>query len=61
MNKFGVIDKRVAITGSFNWTYTATKHNQENLVATTKFEIVKRYEEEFNRLWKQLFELQELK
>ena len=36
-NKFGIIDKRIAITGSFNWTYTATKHNQENLLATSKF------------------------
>ncbi|WP_319227550.1 phospholipase D-like domain-containing protein [Draconibacterium orientale] len=60
-NKFGIIDNKIAITGSFNWTYSATKHNQENLVATTKFEIVKQYDEEFNRLWKQLFELQELK
>jgi phosphatidylserine/phosphatidylglycerophosphate/cardiolipin synthase-like enzyme len=60
-NKFGIIDNKIAITGSFNWTYSATKHNHENLVATTKFEIVKQYEEEFNRLWKQLFELQELK
>ncbi|NQU86823.1 MAG: hypothetical protein HQ541_13790 [Mariniphaga sp.] len=26
-NKFGIIDGRIALTGSFNWTYTATKHN----------------------------------
>ncbi|MDX8340010.1 phospholipase D-like domain-containing protein [Draconibacterium sp. IB214405] len=58
-NKFGIIDGQIAITGSFNWTYTATKHNQENLVATTKFEIVKQYNEEFNRLWGQLFKLEE--
>lgn len=56
-NKFGIIDKQIAITGSFNWTYTATKHNQENLVATSKFEIVKQYNNEFNRLWTELFEL----
>jgi len=54
-NKFGIIDKQIAITGSFNWTYTATKHNQENLLATTKYEIVKQYNEEFERLWKELF------
>ena len=56
-NKFGIIDQRVAITGSFNWTYTATKHNQENLLATSNFTIVKQYEEEFNRLWSEMFEL----
>ena len=55
-NKFGVIDNRIAITGSFNWTYTATKHNQENLLATTKFEIVKQYKDEFKRLWDEMFE-----
>lgn len=54
-NKFGIIDNRIAITGSFNWTYTATKHNQENLLATSKFEIVKQYNDEFERLWKELF------
>ena len=55
-NKFGIIDKRIAITGSFNWTYTATKHNQENLLATSKFEIVKQYNDEFERLWEDLFD-----
>lgn len=55
-NKFGIIDKRIAITGSFNWTYTATKHNQENLLATSKFEIVKQYGDEFNRLWEEMFD-----
>ncbi|WP_297089604.1 phospholipase D-like domain-containing protein [uncultured Draconibacterium sp.] len=54
-NKFGIIDERIAITGSFNWTYTATKHNQENLLATSKFEIVKQYNDEFERLWDSLF------
>lgn len=55
-NKFGIIDNRIAITGSFNWTYTATKHNQENLLATSKFEIVKQYEDEFERLWDEMFD-----
>lgn len=55
-NKFGIIDGRIAITGSFNWTYTATKHNQENLLATSKFEIVKQYKDEFERLWKEMFD-----
>lgn len=56
-NKFGIIDNRIAITGSFNWTYTATKHNQENLLATSKHEIVKQYNNEFERLWQELFDL----
>jgi len=55
-NKFGIIDNQIAITGSFNWTYTATKHNQENLLATSKFEIVKQYNDEFERLWEEMFD-----
>ena len=55
-NKFGIIDNRVAFTGSFNWTYTATKHNQENLLATSKSDIVIQYSSEFQRLWKEMFE-----
>ena len=56
-NKFGIIDKRVAVTGSFNWTYTATKHNQENLLTTSNFDIAKQYQNEFNRLWDEMFYL----
>lgn len=55
-NKFGIIDNRIVITGSFNWTYTATKHNQENLLATSNFDIVNQYQNEFNRLWRDMFE-----
>lgn len=56
-NKFGIIDNRVAITGSFNWTYTATKHNQENMLATSNYKIVKQYQEEFNRLWTEMYSI----
>ena len=56
-NKFGILDRRVAITGSFNWTYTATRHNQENMLATSKHEIVKQYQAEFDRLWDEMFVL----
>jgi len=54
-NKFGIIDGRIAFTGSFNWTKTATKHNQENLLTTSNFDIVRQYQAEFNRLWDTMF------
>jgi phosphatidylserine/phosphatidylglycerophosphate/cardiolipin synthase-like enzyme len=56
-HKFGIIDSRIAFTGSFNWTYTASKHNQENLLITTNFDIVGQYREQFDILWNELFEL----
>jgi mitochondrial cardiolipin hydrolase len=54
-NKFGIIDGRVAMTGSFNWTYTASEHNQENLLTTTNYDIVRQYQAEFSRLWDEMF------
>lgn len=54
-NKFGIIDGRIAFTGSYNWTYTAKMHNQENLVITTNFTIVHKFINEFTMLWEQMF------
>jgi phosphatidylserine/phosphatidylglycerophosphate/cardiolipin synthase-like enzyme len=56
-NKFGIIDQRIAITGSFNWTLTATLHNQENILATSNVDIVNQYQAQFNRLWEKMFDL----
>lgn len=56
-HKFGVIDSRIAFTGSFNWTYTASSHNQENLLITSNFDIVKQYSEQYEQLWIEMFEL----
>ena len=56
-HKFGIIDQRICFTGSFNWTYTASKHNQENLLVTSKYDIVRQYSDEFERLWKQMFSI----
>lgn len=56
-HKFGIIDSRIIFTGSFNWTYTASKHNQENLLITTNFDIVKQYREQYEVLWNEMFKL----
>ena len=56
-HKFGIIDSRIVLTGSFNWTYTASKHNQENLLITTNFDITKQYAEQFEQLWSEMFKL----
>ena len=56
-NKFGIVDRRIVFTGSFNWTYTASKHNQENLLITTNYDLVNQYQEEFERLWKEMYKL----
>ena len=56
-NKFGLIDGRIAFTGSYNWTYTAKAFNQENLVITTNYTIVHAFINEFEQLWEQMFTL----
>ena len=50
-NKFCVIDDRVVVTGSFNWTARADLENDENLLIIHSDEIARRYKEEFERLW----------
>lgn len=54
-HKFGVIDSRIAFSGSYNWTYTAKQHNQENLIVTTNYDIVNQFHDEFEKLWKEMF------
>jgi phosphatidylserine/phosphatidylglycerophosphate/cardiolipin synthase-like enzyme len=51
-NKFGVFDKKMIITGSYNWTEAATKMNSENCVADKRKKIVAKYDKRFEELWK---------
>ncbi|MBP8791358.1 MAG: DUF1669 domain-containing protein [Breznakibacter sp.] len=53
-HKFAVVDGRLAFSGSYNWTYTAQNHNQENLVITTNYTIVHQFIEEYESLWHQM-------
>lgn len=50
-NKFVVIDDRIVITGSYNWTKQATNKNNENVAIFEDKDIAEMYTKEFNRLW----------
>lgn len=50
-NKFAVIDGKVLITGSFNWTATADQQNEENMLIMTDKELIKKYVERYEYLW----------
>jgi len=50
-HKFCIIDKKVVITGSYNWTLSAEEKNNENLLIIKDPVIASRYEEEFEMLW----------
>lgn len=51
-HKFAVFDCRILITGSFNWTRSASTGNHENLLVTDDPRLVKPFCREFERLWK---------
>ncbi len=50
-HKFAVIDKKILVNGSFNWTRSATDYNQENILVTDEPKLVSAYLEEFESLW----------
>ncbi|XP_068448061.1 mitochondrial cardiolipin hydrolase [Clinocottus analis] len=50
-HKFALVDGRLLITGSLNWTLTAVQSNTENVVVTEEPDLVRPFAEEFLRLW----------
>lgn len=51
-NKFALFDNRLVATGSYNWTRSAAEQNQENLVVSDHPRLLRRFRQEFDRLWK---------
>jgi len=56
-HNFAVIDRELVITGSYDWSDAADKHNYENVVfiscpvLTAAQTVVEKYTSEFGRLW----------
>jgi len=50
-NKFAIIDENTVITGSANWTASAFRINDENILIIHRYDIANIYEKEFDRLW----------
>jgi len=53
-HKFAIVDRKKVITGSFNWTRSASEINNENIVITDNYRIASAFNEEFQRLWEQM-------
>lgn len=49
-HKFAIVDNRRVLTGSYNYTTTATKENYENLVVVEGDEVVRAFSREFERI-----------
>ena len=48
-NKFAIIDDKVW-TGSFNWTISANRKNQENVVYNDEKDVYEKFLEQFEKL-----------
>ena len=52
-NKFAIIDNKMLITGSYNWTANAEKRNFENILFIHNSpKIITQYKREFDGLWR---------
>jgi len=52
-NKFALIDDKILLTGSFNWTKNAEDGNAENLLVLSDKKLIAQYTKEFVHLWVQ--------
>jgi phosphatidylserine/phosphatidylglycerophosphate/cardiolipin synthase-like enzyme len=50
-HKFALFDHIWLLTGSYNWTRAAARENSENILVTNDTAVVRRFREEFERLW----------
>jgi mitochondrial cardiolipin hydrolase len=53
-HKFAVIDHQWVLSGSFNWTRSATAYNHENLIVTNDKGLVVAFDDAFERLLKEM-------
>jgi len=50
-NKFAIIDNRLLLTGSYNWTFSANNRNDENLMVIDDPKIIEIFQNQFINLW----------
>ena len=53
-HKYAVFDQTTTLTGSYNWTRSADKHNDENFLVTDEPRITRAYNGHFEQLWESL-------
>ncbi|NXY88743.1 PLD6 hydrolase, partial [Alcedo cyanopectus] len=52
-HKFAIVDRRLLITGSLNWTTQAIQNNRENVLVVEDAEYVKPFLDEFEKIWEE--------
>ncbi len=56
-NKFAIIDNRLILTGSYNWTFSANNRNDENLMIIDDPELIEIFQNQFINLWTNKYSL----
>ncbi|KAK0056514.1 mitochondrial cardiolipin hydrolase [Biomphalaria pfeifferi] len=54
-HKFVIVDEKILINGSFNWTYQAITGNKENVIITDDISVTSLFKAEFQRLWDEFY------
>ena len=52
-NKFVIIDDDILLNGSFNWTFSAVTKNNENIAVSGDKKLIRRYNEQFEKIWEE--------
>lgn len=50
-HKFAIVDGKILVNGSFNWTRQAVLSNRENVVITRDSALVEGFKKEFTVMW----------
>lgn len=59
-HKFMIVDGKITLTGSYNWTRSAARFNQENVISLENDKITASFQEHFNDLWEKCVELDQV-
>lgn len=52
-HKFAVVDRAYVINGSFNWTRSASRHNNENITVDPAPQVVASFSRKFEEMWRE--------
>ena len=57
-HKFAIIDNRILLTGSYNWTFSANNRNDENIMVIDDPRTIKIFQNQFVNLWTNKYSLE---
>jgi len=57
-HKFAVIDNRIVLNGSFNWTRSAVLNNDENVMKISDHHVAKQFSKAFEKMWEKYVDVE---